>query len=234
MQRAVLVTGGGRGIGLAIARAAVRSGHNVAVTYRNTPPPPDITGIACDVTDPNSAERAVKEFEELFGPVEVLVSNAGITNDKLVMRMTDEDFDAVLDTNLTAAFRMARLVSRNMMKVRWGRLIFVSSVIGYFGAPGQSNYAASKAGLTGLARALAWEMGRRNVTVNVVAPGLIETEMTRDLTAERRELLLSITPLQRMGQPDEVAHVVDFLTSDRAGFISGAVVPVSGGLAMGH
>ena len=234
MGRSVLITGGNRGIGLAIARRLDRAGHRVAVTYRSEQPPDGITGVRCDVTVPEDAERAVAEIEAVHGPVEVFVANAGVAVDRLVLRMTDDDFTRVLDTNLTAVFRMARRVSRGMARARWGRMVFVSSMIAYLGGPGQTNYAASKAGLTGLARSLAWELGQRNVTVNVVAPGLIETEMTRDLTAARRELLLSMTPLGHAGVPEDVAHVVNFLSSEEARYVTGAVVPVSGGLAMGH
>jgi 3-oxoacyl-[acyl-carrier protein] reductase len=234
MGRAALVTGGNRGIGLAIARRLVEAGHQVAVTYRSSPPPQAIPGIRCDVTDPAEAEQAIRGFEAAYGPVEVFVANAGITLDKLVVRMTDEDFRRVLDTNLTAVFRMARIVSLSMARARWGRLIFVSSMIAYLGGPGQANYAASKAGLMGLARSLAWEFGKRNVTANVVAPGLIDTQMTQDLSDARRELLISNTPLGHAGTPEDVAHVVNFLASEEARFITGAVIPVSGGLAMGY
>ena len=234
MGRAALVTGGNRGIGLAVARRMTEAGHRVAVTYRSSPPPPGVPGLLCDVTDPAAVEQALADFERDHGAVEVLVANAGIAVDKLVLRMTDEDFTRVLDTNLTATFRLARLVSGKMAKARWGRIIFVSSMIAYLGGPGQTNYAASKAALTGLARSLTWELGRRNVTINVVAPGLIETDMTRDLASTRTEQLLSATPMGRMGNPAEVAAVVNFLASEEASFVNGAVIPVSGGLAMGH
>lgn len=234
MGRAALVTGGSRGIGLAVARRMTKDGHRVAVTYRSSPPPPEVSALLCDVTDPAAVEQALTDFTRDHGSVEVLVANAGIALDKLVLRMTDEDFTRVLDTNLTATFRLARLVSRDMAKARWGRIIFVSSMIAYLGAPGQTNYAASKAALTGLARSLTWELGRRNVTVNVVAPGLIETDMTRDLAGARVEHLLSGTPMGRMGQVEEVAAVVNFLASEEASFVNGAVIPVGGGLAMGY
>jgi NAD(P)-dependent dehydrogenase (short-subunit alcohol dehydrogenase family) len=232
--RAALVSGGNRGIGLAIARRMTEAGHTVAVTYRSSPPPPEIPGLHCDVTDPAAVEQALADFTRDHGPVEVLVANAGMTLDKLVLRMTDEEFTRVLDTNLTSTFRLARLVSRDMVKARWGRIIFVSSMIAYLGAPGQTNYAASKAALTGLARSLTWELGRRNITVNVVAPGLIETDMIKEVTGARTEHLLSGTPMGRLGQPEEVAAVVNFLASEEAGFVNGAVIPISGGLAMGY
>ncbi|MFH9425684.1 3-oxoacyl-ACP reductase FabG [Streptomyces sp. NPDC017529] len=234
MARTVLISGGNRGIGLAIARNFQKNGDRVVATFRSSPPPAEITGIKCDVTDETQVSQAVSEVESLHGPVEVLVANAGITLDKLILRMTDEEFGDVLQTNLTGTFRMARAASRAMAKHRWGRMIFLSSVVGFFGAPGQANYAASKAGLVGLARSLAWELGGRGVTVNVVAPGLISTDMTAGLAPERRDLLVGITPLGRMGTPDDVAHAVRFLASEEARFITGAVLPVSGGLAMGY
>ncbi len=234
MSRAVLVTGGARGIGLAIARDFVQAGEPVAVTYRNSKPPEAIAGFHCDVTDEDSVVAALTAFEEQFGPVQVLVANAGITVDKMTLRMSDDDFSSVVEANLTSTFRLARMVSRGMIDAGWGRLIFVSSMIAYFGAAGQVNYAASKSGLTGLARSLAWELGDRNITVNVVAPGLIETDMTRDLPAKRRDFLIAMTPLGCLGRPEDVAHVVRFLASEEASFITGAVIPVSGGCGMGY
>ena len=234
MGRAALVSGGSRGIGLAVARQLQGAGHRVAVTYRSSPPPLEVTGFQCDVTDAAATEATVAQFREQHGPVEVLVANAGIALDKLVLRMTDDDFTRVLDTNLTAAFRLARLASRDMARNRWGRIIFVSSMIAYLGGSGQTNYAASKAALTGLARSLTWELGKRNVTVNVVAPGLIETDMTRDLSDARVDQLIGMTPMGRKGSAEEVASVVTFLASEDAGFVNGAVIPVSGGLAMGY
>jgi 3-oxoacyl-[acyl-carrier protein] reductase len=234
MSRAVLVTGGNRGIGLAIARRFQCAGDRVAVTYRAAPPPDGLPGIACDVTDPVAVERAITEFEALYGAVEVLVANAGIAVDKLMLGMSEEDFRSVLDTNLMGVFRMAKRVSRGMVRSKWGRMIFISSVVGHLGAPGQTNYAATKAGLVGFARSLAWELGSRNITVNVVSPGLIETEMTRQVSDKRIALLLSATPLGQMGQPEDVAHTVRFVASDEARYITGAVIPVSGGLGMGH
>lgn len=234
MSHLALVTGGARGIGLAIAEEFDRNGQPVVVTYRNSPPPDGIPSYRCDVTDAESVTAALAEVEREHGPIQVLVANAGITDDKLTLRMTDEEFAAVIDANLTATFRLARTVSRGMVRARWGRMIFISSMVAYFGAAGQANYAASKAGLTGLARSLAWELGSRNITVNVVAPGLIESDMTKDLPAKRRDFLLGITPLGHMGRPDDVAHVVRFLASEQAGYITGAVIPVSGGCAMGY
>jgi 3-oxoacyl-[acyl-carrier protein] reductase len=234
MSRAVLVTGGNRGIGLAIARQLQERGDRVAVTYRTEPPPDGLTGIACEITSEQSVAAAFAEFRDRIGPVEVLVANAGMTLDKLVLRMSDDDFRAVVDTNLTAAFRLAKVASRDMLKARWGRLIFVSSMIAYLGAAGQANYAASKAGLTGLARSLAWELGPRNITANVVAPGLIDTDMINHVSESRRNQLIGMTPLGHMGEPDDVAHVVAFLASEQARFITGAVIPVSGGCAMGY
>ena len=177
---------------------------------------------------------AFTEFRDRIGPVQVLVANAGITMDKLVLRMSDEDFRTVVDTNLTAAFRLAKVASRDMLKARWGRLIFVSSMVAYLGAAGQANYAASKAGLTGLARSLAWELGPRNITANVVAPGLINTEMIQHVSEARLQHLIGMTPLGHMGEPEDVAHVVNFLASEQSRFITGAVIPVSGGCAMGY
>lgn len=234
MARRVLITGGNRGIGLAIARRFQQAGDTVAVTYRSEKPPEDVQGIHCEVTDTDSVDGAVSEFEALHGPVEVLVANAGITRDKLLVRMSDEDILDVLDTNLAGAFRLARRVSLPMMRARWGRMVFISSVVDHFGAAGQTNYAAAKSGLLGLARSLAWEYGSRQVTANVISPGLIDTDMTRGLSDSRKSQLLAITPLGRVGQPDEVAHAVRFVASEEAGFITGALIPVGGGLAMGH
>lgn len=234
MRRAVLVTGGNRGIGLAIAKCFHEAGDTVAVTYRSSPPPPQIPAIVCDVTDTQSVDRAVTEFESRYGPVEVLVANAGITADKLILGMSEEDFRNVVDTNLMGVFRVAKRVSRGMVRAKWGRMVFISSVAGHLGAPGQTNYAATKAGLVGFARSLAWELGSRNVTVNVVSPGLIETEMTQQVSGQRIALLLSATPLGQLGQPEDVAHTVRFVASEQARYITGAVIPVSGGLGMGH
>lgn len=234
MSRTVLITGGNRGIGLSIARAFAEAGDKVAVTHRTGEAPEGFFGIRCDVTDPESARRAVKEAEARFGPVEVLVANAGITRDGLAPTLRDEDFTDVLQTNLVGAFRMARLVSRSMIGAKWGRIVFVSSVMGFLGSPGQSNYAASKSGLLGLTRSLAWELGARNITVNMVTPGLIETDMIRGVTDKRREQLLAQTPLRRTGTPQEVAEVVRFLAGDGASYVTGAAVPVGGGVGMGQ
>ncbi len=233
--RNVLVTGGNRGIGRAIAEAFLEAGDNVAITSRDGSGPEGAFPIACDVTDTASVDAAFTAAEEKFGgPVEVVVANAGITKDTLLMRMTDEEFDAVVDTNLAGAFRCARRASKGMVKLRRGRLIFVSSVVGLYGSPGQANYASSKAGLVGLARSITRELGKRNITANVVAPGFIDTDMTRELPQAQQDSYLAAIPAGRFARPDEVAKVVRFLASDEAAYISGAVVPVDGGLGMGH
>jgi 3-oxoacyl-[acyl-carrier protein] reductase len=235
MSRNVLVTGGSRGIGLAIARRLAAAGDNVAVTYNSSPPPDGLKGVACDVTSSDDVERAFNEVEEHFGgPVEVLISNAGITRDGLLMRMGDDDFGAVIDANLTAAYRVTRRATQKMLRARWGRVILVSSVVGLLGAAGQANYAASKAGLVGFARSVARELGSRAITVNVVAPGPVATDMTAALGQERLDAITEAVPLGRMADPDEVAAVVQFLASDDAAYITGAVIPVDGGLGMGH
>ncbi len=233
--RAVLVTGGNRGIGLAIARAFADAGDDVVITHRSGTPPEGMPGVRCDVTDTHSVDQAFTQVEQLLGrPVEVLVANAGITRDTLLMRMSDEDFDAVLDTNLTGAFRCARRAAKGMIRARSGRIILISSVVGLLGSAGQANYAASKAGLVGLARSITRELGGRGITANVVAPGFIETEMTAELPAERRRTYLSSIPAGRFAEPAEVAQVVRFLAGPAAAYISGAVIPVDGGLGMGH
>jgi 3-oxoacyl-[acyl-carrier protein] reductase len=233
-SRSVLVTGGNRGIGLATARALAAQGHRVAVTTRSGDVPGDLFAVKCDVRDSGQVDEAFAEVEDAQGPVEVLVSSAGATDDTLLLRMSEESFTSVLDTNLTAAFRVAKRASRSMLRARHGRLLFVSSVVGLSGSAGQANYAASKAGLVGLARSLARELGPRGITSNVVAPGLVDTAMTADLGAARRDDVLTGTPLGRAAAPEEVAAVLAFLASDAAAYVTGAVVPVDGGLGMGH
>ncbi len=234
MGRSVLVTGGNRGIGLAIARELADAGHRVAVTHRGSGAPEGLFGVQADVTDTEQVDTAFKQVEEHQGPVEVLVSNAGITDDTLLMRMSEEQFTRVLDANLTGAYRVAKRASRGMLRAKWGRFVFISSVIGLIGGAGQVNYAASKAGLVGLARSLTRELGSRNITANVVAPGFIVTDMTNELTDEQRATALERIPAGRYGEPAEVAHAVRFLASDEAAYVNGAVLPVDGGLGMGH
>jgi 3-oxoacyl-[acyl-carrier protein] reductase len=234
IARTVLVTGGSRGIGLACARAFVADGHRVAVTFSATPvDEPGVLAVKCDVTDADQVDAAVTAVEEQLGPVEVLVANAGITRDGLLVRMSEADFADVVDTNLTATWRLAKRVVPKMMKARWGRIVVMSSVGAYIGAPGQANYAASKAGLIGLARSIAREYGPRGITANVVAPGPIDTDMLATMPEDRRAALGAQVPVGRIGTPDEVAAVVTFLASDAAAFVTGAVVPVDGGIGMG-
>ena len=234
MARSVLVTGGNRGIGKAIAEAFAAEGDQVAVTYRSGEPPQGVLAVKCDVTDPDSVESAFSEVEAAQGPVEVLVANAGVTQDTLVLRMSDEDWSKVIDTNLTGSFRVAKRAAKGMLRLRRGRLIFISSVVGLLGSAGQVNYAASKAGLVGMARSLARELGSRSITANVVAPGFVETEMTAVLPAEKQAEYKAQIPLGRYASVDEVAAVVAWLGSDAAGYVTGAVIPVDGGLGMGH
>jgi len=234
VARTVLVTGGNRGIGLAIAQAFAKQGDRVAVTHRGSGAPEGLFGVQCDITDSAAVDAAFTEVEKELGPVEVLVANAGITDDTLLLRMSEEQFDRVLDTNLTGAFRCAKRASSKMLRARWGRLIFISSVVGLYGGPGQVNYAASKAGLVGMARSITRELGSRNITANVVAPGFIETEMTAVLSEARQAEIIKAVPAGRLATPDEVAAAVTFLASDNAAYISGAVIPVDGGLGMGH
>ena len=232
--RCVLVTGGNRGIGLAVARAFADAGDRVAVTYRSGEPPEGLHGVRCDVTDPDSVEAAFTEVEAELGPVEVLVANAGITRDQLIMRMSEEDFADVIATNLAGSWRVAKRASKGMLRLRRGRVVFISSVVGLLGSAGQSNYAASKAGLVGLARSLARELGSRAITFNVVAPGFVETDMTAELGEDLQKTYKGQIPLGRFATADEVAGVVRFLASDEAAYVTGAVVPVDGGLGMGH
>jgi len=234
MSRSVLVTGGNRGIGLAIARRLAAGGAAVTVTSRSGEQVEGLATVACDVRDMASVDEAFAKVEAEQGPPEVVVANAGITRDQLLALMSEDDFTAVLDTNLTGAYRVARRAVRPMMRMRHGRLIFISSVVGLLGSGGQANYAASKAGLVGLARSLARELSPRNITCNVVAPGFVDTDMTAALPDERKAAILAQVPLGRLASADEIAGVVAFLAGDDAGYITGAVIPVDGGLGMGH
>lgn len=234
MSKIVLVTGGNRGIGLAIANEFLANGDTVIVTSRSGEPVAGLNVVTCDVSDSSSVDAAFTQVEADFGPVEVLVANAGLTRDKLLVRMSDEDVDEVLNTNLVGAIRVARRASRAMTQARSGRIIFISSVVAMMGSAGQVNYAASKAGLVGAARSLARELGSRNVTANVVAPGFIDTDMTAVLTDDRKAQIVGNIPLGRYGSAIEVAHTVVFLASDAAQYITGALIPVDGGLGMGH
>lgn len=231
--RVVLVTGGNRGIGLAVAEAFRDAGDTVAVTYRDKPVDGFIS-VRCDVTSVDEVERAFSEVEEQAGPVEVLVSNAGMNADQLILSMKDNVWCSVVDANLNGAYRVARRATSKMIRARKGRIIFISSVVAMTGSPGQTNYAASKAGLIGLARSLAREIGGRGVTVNVVAPGFVTTDMTADLSDARQAQILEQVPLRRMASPQEVAGAVLFLASEQAAYVTGAVLPVDGGLGMGH
>lgn len=235
VSRVVLITGGSRGIGLACAQRFTDLGDKVAVTYNSSPPPPGIFAVKCDVTDSSQVDAAFTEIEKHFGsPVEVLVSNAGITKDTLLLRMSEDDFTTVINANLTASFRVVKRASKDMLRARKGRIILMSSVVGLLGSAGQANYSASKSGLVGFARSLARELGSRNITVNVVAPGPVATDMTAALGPDRMQELTSAVPLQRVATPDEIAGVVAFLAGPDAGYITGAVIPVDGGLGMGH
>ena len=234
MARSVLVTGGNRGIGRAIAEAFVRQGDQVAVTVRSGEGPEGALAVQCDVTDQDAVDRAFDEIEAAHGPVEVLVANAGITRDTLLLRMSDDDWQSVLDTNLTGTFRVVRRAAKGMLRLRRGRIVLVSSVVGMLGSAGQVNYASSKAGLVGMARSIARELGSRSITANIVAPGFVETEMTEVLAEELKEQYRSQIPLGRYASVDEIAGAVTWLASDDAAYITGALIPVDGGLGMGH
>jgi len=233
-QKNALVTGGNRGIGLAIAQELKSQGFNVIVGHRSGSAPTGFESVLIDVSSTESVEKAIAEIDSKYGGVDVLVANAGITKDGLVMRMSDEDFETVVNTNLTGAFRVARATSKGMMKKRSGKLIFIGSVVGLLGSAGQVNYAATKSALVGMARSFARELGSRGVTANVVAPGFVETDMTAVLSAEKQEEIRKNIPLQRFCSPQEIAKAVAFLASESASYISGAVIPVDGGLGMGH
>ena len=232
--RSVLVTGGNRGIGRAIAEGFLAGGDRVAVTSRSGGAPDGALDLTCDITDPAAVDRAYAEIEEQHGPVEVLVANAGVTADTLLLRMSEEDWSRVLDTNLTASFRLAKRAAKGMLRLRRGRIVFISSVVGLLGSAGQVNYAASKAGLVGMARSLARELGSRSITANVVAPGFVETDMTAVLSEEQKDAIRAQVPLGRYGSAEEVAAAVLWLTGDGGGYVTGAVIPVDGGLGMGH
>lgn len=233
-SRSVLVTGGNRGIGLAVARKLADDGHKVAVTHRGSGAPDGLFAVKCDVTDSASIDAAFAEVEAHQGPVEVLVANAGITDNMLLMRLSEESFEKVIDANLTGAFRCAKRATKGMQRAKWGRMIFLGSVVAMSGVPGQVNYAASKAGLIGMARSIAREIGSRNITANVVAPGFIDTDMTAEMEDKYIEMAKQAIPLGRTGKPEDVAAAISFLASDAAEYITGAVLPVDGGMGMGH
>lgn len=234
MSRVVLITGGSRGIGLATAQRFAALGDKVAITYNTSAPTGDFLAVQCDVTKQEDVDRTFTEVEEKLGPVEILVSNAGITRDGLLLRMKEQDFADVVDANLTGAFRVSKRATQTMLRARKGRIILVSSVVGLLGQAGQANYAASKAGLVGFARSLARELGSRSITVNVVAPGPVDTDMTRALGEEKLQAFAALVPLGRIATTDEIAGVITFLASPDAAYITGAVIPVDGGLGMGH
>jgi NAD(P)-dependent dehydrogenase (short-subunit alcohol dehydrogenase family) len=231
--RTVLVTGGNRGIGLAIAQAFAANGDRVAITHRGSGAPEGLFGVQCDVTSGDQVDAAFTTVEKELGPVQVLVSNAGMTDDTLLLRMSEESFAGVVDANLTGAYRVAKRAAQGMLRARSGRMIFVSSVVAFVGAAGQANYASSKAGLVGLARSIARELGSRSITANVIAPGFIDTDMTAAMTEARRAEVLGGVPLKRYGTVDEIAGTAVFLASDAAAYITGAVLPVDGGVGMG-
>lgn len=233
-QPIALITGGNRGIGLAIAEELKAAGVQAIVTYRSGNPPEGFTGVKMDVTSSESVDSAFAEIEAKYGIPEIIVANAGITRDTLVMRMSDEDFIDVIDANLTGAFRVARRATRGLLKLKKGRLIFVGSVVGSVGSAGQVNYSASKSGLVGMARSFARELGSRGITANVVAPGFVETDMTADLEEKRRSEIAASVPLGRFCSAQEIASVVGFIASEKASYITGALIPVDGGLGMGH
>ncbi len=234
MSSIALVTGGNRGIGLAIAHSLKAAGHDVVVTYRSGTPPQGFKSVLMDVTSTESVDAGFASVEEQWGSPEIIVANAGITKDGLVLRMSDEDFESVIDANLTGAFRVARRATKGLLKLKRGRLIFVGSVVGSVGSAGQVNYSSSKAGLVGMARSFARELGSRGITANVIAPGFVETEMTATLDEKRREEIAGSVPLGRFCTAEEIADVVTFIASPQASYISGALIPVDGGLGMGH
>jgi 3-oxoacyl-[acyl-carrier protein] reductase len=229
----VLITGGNRGIGLAIAKAFAANGDRVAVTHRGSGAPDGMFGVQCDVTSVDDVDAAFTAVEQELGPVEILVANAGITDDTLLLRMTEDSFQRVVDANLTGAYRVAQRAAKGMLRARRGRLIFISSVVALVGSPGQANYAASKAGLIGLARSIARELGSRSITANVIAPGFIETDMTAGLGEARQKEILASVPLGRYGRAEEVAGAAVYLASDAAAYVTGVVLPVDGGIGMG-
>ncbi|MGB0099368.1 MAG: 3-oxoacyl-ACP reductase FabG [Nocardioides sp.] len=233
-SRSVLVTGGNRGIGRAIAEAYLRNGDQVAVTTRSGGAPDGALDVRCDITDADQVDAAFATIEQAHGPVEVLIANAGITADTLLLRMSDDDWSSVLDTNLTGSFRLAKRASKGMLRLRRGRIVFISSVVGLTGSAGQVNYAASKAGLVGMARSIARELGSRSITANVVAPGFIDTDMTAVLSDEQKDAIKAQVPLGRYGSTDEIAETVLWLTGPGSAYVTGAVIPVDGGLGMGH
>lgn len=233
-SRTALVTGGNRGIGFAIAEELIAAGHKVAVTARSGSGPSGSLTLVADVTDGESLDRAIAEAEEKLGPIEILVANAGITRDTLLLRMSDEDFEQVINTNLSGVFRVIRRVTKSMLKAKFGRIIMIGSVVGLYGSAGQVNYSASKSALVGIARSISRELGGKNITANVVAPGFINTDMTAALPEDVAKRYQSQIPAGRFAEPQEVAKVVTWLASDDSSYITGSVIPVDGGLGMGH